>query len=517
MITLRALISMLCAVYGVAWPLAAQTGVAVIDNCQGNDDTALLQSAIDAYSKVVIADGILCVVTSGLSQYALLINKSAFELELEHGATLKLADSQFAGSTKGYILKIGDGRAALSGIRISGPGTIDGSRETNPLSGHMPARASVFLHGPVKNIDILQLQLIEGAGIAIYVYGNDSEKASHIRILNNTLIRNEEGINFKNADLVTIRGNHILDTLVQDGIEPNANSEHWIVDSNLIEQRSNYVGSGVNPYDGATYGIITGNVIRGHADGIDLDGAAFVSVIGNIVVRDGGSAGRGILVKNNPITARTRFINIAHNLISGYWAGMQIDGDNIDAQGNQIDETDSHGIIWNGNDGRVFQNSIRNPNQKRVSGRGIQVNGGARLRISGNRVLDDQTTPTMQEAAMFRAGVEDVLFSDNELIGFTNLAVRDATGGAVMYQHNVGLTTEGANIASVPAAATFVTVDHGLDVHPDVTDISILPVNRAAARSSFWVSDVTDASFRINVDGTPGDEEALFSWSAECD
>ncbi len=81
-----------------------------------------------------------------------------------------------------------------------------------------------------------------------------------------------------------------------------------------IEQTvSPQTGSGVNAFDGASHGVISGNLIRGHVAAIDIDDAPFVTVTGNVIAREGLDRGMGILVR--PATTFPSFATIQGNYI----------------------------------------------------------------------------------------------------------------------------------------------------------------------------------------------------------
>lgn len=76
---------------------------------------------------------------------------------------------------------------------------------------------------------------------------------------------------------------------------------------------------------------------------------------------------------------------------------------------------------------------------------------------------------------------------------------------------NAGYTTESSGTAAIEGAQ-FVTIDHGLSYFPIIGEISATPTNALGDASRFWISDVTDTTFRINVD-VYTDQVATFAWN----
>ncbi|MEM4455239.1 MAG: right-handed parallel beta-helix repeat-containing protein [Thermofilaceae archaeon] len=77
-----------------------------------------------------------------------------------------------------------------------------------------------------------------------------------------------------------------------------------------------------------------------------------------------------------------------------------------------------------------------------------------------------------------------------------------------------GLTnppSEACGTATVPAGSTSTTVNHNLGFSPKI--IRVTPLDNLGGRS-FWVSDVTGTSFRINISSTDTVNHA-FAWEAE--
>ncbi|MEM4455436.1 MAG: right-handed parallel beta-helix repeat-containing protein [Thermofilaceae archaeon] len=94
------------------------------------------------------------------------------------------------------------------------------------------------------------------------------------------------------------------------------------------------------------------------------------------------------------------------------------------------------------------------------------------------------------------------------------------TGKAVVFagansvaRRNLNFRTEASGTATIPSGSTYVDVTHGLEITPKPERIKITPLDNLGGRS-FWVSDVTSTSFRINISSADTVDHS-FGWSYE--
>ncbi|MEM2185275.1 MAG: hypothetical protein QXO99_08390, partial [Candidatus Methanomethylicia archaeon] len=87
----------------------------------------------------------------------------------------------------------------------------------------------------------------------------------------------------------------------------------------------------------------------------------------------------------------------------------------------------------------------------------------------------------------------------------------EKVGANTIVRNNIGFRTEGSGSAIISAGNTYVDVSHGLSVTPDINKIVIIPKDNLNGRS-FWVSDVTSTTFRINI-SSADTVNHVFSWS----
>lgn len=83
----------------------------------------------------------------------------------------------------------------------------------------------------------------------------------------------------------------------------------------------------------------------------------------------------------------------------------------------------------------------------------------------------------------------------------------------LIVKHNIGIVTENSGIATIPAGSTYVDVSHGLMIVPDPNKIKVTPKDNLGGRS-FWISDVTSTTFRINI-SSADTVDHVFGWSYE--
>jgi hypothetical protein len=76
------------------------------------------------------------------------------------------------------------------------------------------------------------------------------------------------------------------------------------------------------------------------------------------------------------------------------------------------------------------------------------------------------------------------------------------------------LLSKQRGIKTIPAGEIFVDVEHKLKRKPNPTDISVLPRSNLDGLS-YWVSNIGDTTFRINISGRIGGAGATFTWRAE--
>jgi len=322
-----------------------------------------------------------------MGSFSIRILKSNIHLELQAGALLRLADSQWSAPTTDSIIQIGDASTTVSNITISGPGVIDGNEANNhpPGTGDLWV-AAVKITSHVSDVHIFNLGIRSSSGDAIWVYGESGAgRCRGISIQNCILSGNREGILFEYADDVTISDNWIYDTIAQDGIEPAGSSQDWIVRGNHVE---NALQSGIDIYNGANNGIIEDNILVNCDGGVMVSSQGAVPGAQNILIKDNiihdsiGHGGIEIWVN----TARTnRNITISGNDISNTYDNGIYCGEGtseIQIDGNYIHDVPESGIVFTGGNGSIRNNIIRATGEHAIN----VIHVARYLLIEGNRI-----------------------------------------------------------------------------------------------------------------------------------
>jgi parallel beta-helix repeat protein len=288
--------------------------------------------------------------------------------------------------------------------------------------------------------------------------------------------------------------NTITDNLVKNpGVNTGAPNRHGI----LIEARETTVRDNV--------------VIQAPGDGIKLvSPAAFVHVVGNRVT---GSGVAGIYLPPGISDCV-----VESNLVrSNGTIGIDLFGQGARNQvvGNTVQSNGQTGIrLLHQTDDQVSSNLImRNGANPAGSSNthGIRMFNTSRTLVTGNKVGDDQGTPT--QSLMIR---EDGTSDNNTIVGndlTPGPKSLETSGAASLIRDNKGYVKDNSGVATVTAGTTRVTVNHGLSATPALKDISVTPTTDFGA-GSFWVSNPTSTQFTINCNGLKPGAAVSFAWKA---
>jgi len=224
-----------------------------------------------------------------------------------------------------------------------------------------------------------------------------------------------------------------------------------------------------------TDGLVIGNVL--YNSKIQLySGAKQNLVVGNRVYVNGKT--HGIRV-----TSDSSSNIIANNWIyNPYYDGIRVESSNNNVIGN---------IVANGG---PYSNAIR------IIGKYNMIASNQIMNWSyQNGILEDT-------GADYNSIVNNV---------FTNVTVPKIVkaGANTIVNRNIGYVTENSGTATITAGSTYVDVTHGLSITPDINKIRVTPKDNLGG-CSFWVSNVTSTTFRINISSTDTVDHS-FGWSYE--
>lgn len=499
---------------------------------------AALAAASGGGSVRVPGIGTYLIDLDGAGGKAIHINNSNITLLIEGGATIKLADGSRSNTSGENIIRIGDGSTALSGIRVVGPGIIDGNVANNPSTASIGSGADVRVTGPITDLILQTLAINDSYGDAIRIDGQSAaSRASQITIDGIHADGCGEGIVWSYADRVVCVNNVITNVTLQDGVEA-IGSDHFVIANNYIEGHSS--NSAIDLFTPAdaddTYGLVASNVIVTAGAGININSGGGsdlhdVTVIGNILDLSGTSTAIAIDVGTTVLSQRVLIganniygakdgvtvgaaaddITIADNLIRGSnEMGVRVlDGaTKTDIIDNAIFDVVQFGVqVSQANDVRIAGNRLQG------CAEGIRLGGTAgnlveRVSVLDNWILDNTSRGMALQYTDEIQIVGNILHNNTAGILFFN------TNTNLTFRHNHGFITENNGTATVTSGNTTIVVGHGLDRTPDLQDISVTPTNNLGNASLFWISTPTSTQFTINVDADPGATTATFVWTA---
>jgi len=144
----------------------------------------------------------------------------------------------------------------------------------------------------------------------------------------------------------------------------------------------------------------------------------------------------------------------------------------------------------------------------------IARNGDDRRVAHVDRVrIRNVTFRDCQTAVRVSGVVKDVALLDNRFDSSgPSVVIAEECRGEVFLAGNRGYATEGAGTAVIPGGARKVTVSHGLQVVPKLTDISVTPTGPLGRAKHFWIGHPTASGFDLFVDAEPGEAGAPFVW-----
>jgi hypothetical protein len=88
------------------------------------------------------------------------------------------------------------------------------------------------------------------------------------------------------------------------------------------------------------------------------------------------------------------------------------------------------------------------------------------------------------------------------------------TGANSRFMRNQGAGGERRGSAQITAATMAVTVTHNCEGGPSIDDVKVTPRSGLGAANEFWVTNMTAATFDINVDAAPG-VTITFGWAID--
>jgi hypothetical protein len=474
------------------------------------DDRIALQAAITAGAgaKIFFPEG-----TYGIGD-KLTVTASNTVLRFARGAVLK-AIGGFPGATA--MIEIGNGSAVYQGIRVFGPGKLDG----NSL-----AFFGVLTTGPNKDITVDGLEVTGVALTSINFTGVSAGNPTiGVTAQNNYVHDTGEGIQAVKATDVRFVSNRVEDITAQDCLEVSEVTRFFIA-NNLCKNPGNS-NSAIDVFENSSDGVVENNTCvatRGTPSGaIGMDhnvtACKRVKVSNNIIAGTFGSGigtnlGSDYQIINNIIRDLTT-TNVAK--------GMEIKSDNVTIAGNRIMRTQSVSIhVVKAQDNvRILDNELVDSALGALGGNEfINIGSGSstNIVIRGNRMRSTSGAARHPALSIANAAGAQILLENNDMAGIV-------TGGrhvdlpndpGLTAHHNTGHITESSGTATIASGTTSIAVNHGLSETPSARHISVVGTNNATNNyGPVYITAVGATQFTINVRSDPGASTATFSWKAE--
>lgn len=263
--------------------------------------------------------------------------------------------------------------------------------------------------------------------------------------------------------------------------------------SDYITITGNYCASNVgNGIDYTTNGIVgcnytstIGNVCLANLDnGIAVDSRSTYGVVANNVVI--ASYGAGIFYYASAYGVITSNELFANGLTPGTCAFA---GSGSYPYGIYVDGYASAGVDYYGFN-TVISNNVVQGSSYAATGAGIKIVAGA-------------ITPAL-----------NLIINENQLIGNT-ISVDTAQTSIYKARDNYGWLTQAEGTGTIAAAATAVTITHGLAVTPVLAGIQITSAALTTVDvGQIYITAITATQFTVNCRNVPGVSTFVFTWRA---
>lgn len=181
-------------------------------------------------------------------------------------------------------------------------------------------------------------------------------------------------------------------------------------------------------------------------------------------------------------------------------SSAHVTGGTLTINGGNISESYSKGLVST-RGGMAFVNEV---DASRATDSGVMAFRGGRIHADN---LDAQRTPGTPTDSDIQALEGGEIFLRNE-VGGTNQTYNVWAPSGIIKK---AVRTSYAGLASIPEGSTKVTVVHFISVPVQSRDVSVTPT-RLNTASKFWISNVNDTSFDINVDVAGAGTPDTFVW-----
>lgn len=433
------------------------------------DDTAAIQAAIDALPP---AGGIVYIPQGTY--------KITAPIVLHSGVTLKGAGYtsilKLGNSVNADVIHMSDGTVVTSNIIVKDL-MIDGNKAN-------------------------QGSICDGIVATTTTNGVYYSKIENVKIIN---VKNV-AIRISQMYRCTITNNY-LDTVIY-GVYGGPVVDCTISNNVFYNMGEVAAGSAITLITTPQYVSVTGNVIySGKQYGIYMTGGPKYCVVSGNIIHF--TSGNGIFMQGTSVLHGYGCTVTGNTVYDSYHGISLVYTDYSTVTGNTVDKSYEAGVIFtNATYSVMTGNTVKNSSTGKLSPNvgGIGLYGSTlNCTVADNIVYDADT------------GIIEYSLASSDYNTIKNNQIYNAatpvstTGEHTIVKYNKGYTTENTGTATVPNAATYVDVVHGLSITPSINNICVTPTGWGNA-AKYWISDVGATTFRINVDVDPGASTATFSW-----
>lgn len=373
-----------------------------------------------------------------------------------------------------------------SNVHIRGRGIVDGNK----------ARQFDFAPADMTEKKGRGEETRAGCGISI---DSDPEAISHVTI---------EGITVRDAILHNISLYRVRDSAVTNVTSIGAHDKNILL---RLSEACRVAGNrcmdsqfedGIILYSGNRHCVVQGNICTGNArmgicvnafqTGILLSGNICVNNLTNFSIRGDHGSSTGDFSSGGRVNVEGR-----GNVISGMISlgSVSVSATDLIYEGGSIGGDEDKTLA-------VAMSIARNSPDRRVA----LVDG---VRIRGVTFRGCTT------AVRVSGVVKDVRLVGNVFRSAgPAVVIAQECRTEVSCARNEGFVTENAGTATIPGGARKVTVAHGLQLAPRITDISVTPAGPPGKATQFWIANVSATGFEILVNDEPGEPGAPFVWRA---
>lgn len=161
------------------------------------------------------------------------------------------------------------------------------------------------------------------------------------------------------------------------------------------------------------------------------------------------------------------------------------------------------------NDNYCYNNSTGSANDA-----GIRLVAQNNITVENNKCFDSQGAKTQNWGIRCNESFVGTVAITNNDVRQNKTAGMAITGGTPIVKGNLGWITEAVGQVALGAAATALTVTHGMDMQPDFRTVRVTFLDTTVRNSKvMYVANVGATTFEIRVDAAPGTATNI-TWEA---